>query len=41
MGLLSEAKDYMEWYAERVRENGQVPPILSNKGEILRVMELI
>ncbi|MDD7914140.1 discoidin domain-containing protein [Polaribacter ponticola] len=33
MGLLSEAKDYMEWYAERVRENGQVPPILSNKGE--------
>jgi len=35
-GLVDEAKRYVLWYAERVYENGMVPPILNPDGTVNR-----
>ena len=35
-GLIEEAKRYVLWYAERVYENGLVPPILNVDGSVNR-----
>ena len=34
MGLLQDARAFLEWYAERVMDDGMVPPILNNDGTI-------
>ncbi len=34
MGLLRDARDFLEWYAQRVKDDGLVPPILNNDGTI-------
>jgi len=35
-GLIDEAKAYVLWYAERIYENGMVPPILNLDGSVNR-----
>ncbi len=35
-GLIEEAKRYVIWYAERIYENGMVPPILNVDGTVNR-----
>ncbi len=35
-GLIEEAKRYVVWYAERIYENGMVPPILNMDGSVNR-----
>ena len=35
-GLIDEAKAYVIWYAERIYENGLVPPILNPDGSVNR-----
>jgi hypothetical protein len=35
-GLIDEAKAYVVWYAERIYENGLVPPILNPDGSVNR-----
>ena len=35
-GLIEEAKSYVVWYAERIYENGMVPPILNMDGTVNR-----
>lgn len=34
MGLVEPVRDYINWYAERVRPDGLVPPILNNDGSV-------
>jgi hypothetical protein len=33
-GLLDDARNYLEWYSQRVEDNGLVPPILYNNGAV-------
>lgn len=35
-GLVEEAKTYVLWYAERIYDNGMVPPILNKDGTVNR-----
>ena len=35
-GLIEEAKTYVAWYAERIYQNGMVPPILNPDGSVNR-----
>jgi hypothetical protein len=35
-GLVDEAKRYVRWYAERIYDNGMVPPILNPDGSVNR-----
>jgi hypothetical protein len=34
MGLTQEVREYLDWYSERVDDEGWVPPILNNDGTI-------
>lgn len=34
LGFFKEAKDYLDWYAERVEPDGLVPPILDTSGNV-------
>ncbi len=34
MGLTNEVRDYLDWYSQRIGEDGWVPPILNNDGSI-------
>lgn len=36
LGLIDEAKRYVRWYAERIYDNGLVPPILNVDGTVNR-----